>query len=73
MKTEKDDFLLGLMVFLVVFDSRNRIKAEKKNSEVFLMWGFASKKNPPKGDCFQMQISISKKIRNYFFSLLFCS
>ena len=44
MKTEKDDFLLGLIVFLVVLESKNTIKAKKNNAEIFLIGGFASEK-----------------------------
>ena len=49
MKTEKEDFLLGLTFFLVVLDSKNIIKAKKNNFEYFLIGAFASEKNPPKG------------------------
>ena len=49
MKTEKDEFLLGLTFFLDVLDSKNTIKLERNNFEVFLIGGFASEKNPPKG------------------------
>ena len=48
-KTEKDDFLLGLTFFLVVLDSKNTLKAKKNNFKYFLIGGFASEKNPPKG------------------------
>ena len=49
MKTEKDDFLLGLTFFLVVLDSKNTLKAKKNNFEYFLIGAFASEKNQPQG------------------------
>ena len=46
MKTEKDDFLLGLTV---VLDSKSTLKGKKNNFEYFLIGGFASEKKSPKG------------------------
>ena len=45
MKTEKDDFLLGLTFFLVVLDSENTLKAKKNNFGICSIGGIASEKN----------------------------